>query len=237
MKISYLVSSVCLCLLASAPAFAVSRAAISGDYVEVRSCDVYTGPCFANGEMGLTGREAMLAWSIREGAWQGVKLDGLKVLAVVEAQGTLGNVERFPHPAKAVLIVDSKADARQREALAGFARHMAGRLLDNVVGVEVSPIEVTVHPSACHNNGCSLARAENLAEIQTRCLGGADHVCGNERCFYPPLTKIHDARPAFTVAGMFHGTGLGVTFDEAGRRSAYLGTFSEPEEASALVAR
>ncbi len=28
---------------------------IQGNYVEVRSCDVYTGSCFANAEMGLTG--------------------------------------------------------------------------------------------------------------------------------------------------------------------------------------
>ena len=41
---------------------------ISGNYLEVRSCDVYTGPCFANAEMGLTGKEGILVWSIREGS-------------------------------------------------------------------------------------------------------------------------------------------------------------------------
>src|SRR5437899_535961 len=50
--------------------------AISGDYLEVRSCDVYTGPCFANAEMNLTGKEGMLLWSVREGRWKGTKVDG-----------------------------------------------------------------------------------------------------------------------------------------------------------------
>ena len=36
-------------------------AAIKGDYIEARSADVYTGPCFANGEVGLVGNEAILA--------------------------------------------------------------------------------------------------------------------------------------------------------------------------------
>ena len=35
---------------------------ISGDYLEVRSCDVYTGPCVANAEMNLSGKEGMLVW-------------------------------------------------------------------------------------------------------------------------------------------------------------------------------
>ncbi len=71
---------------------------INGSYVEVRSCDVYTGPCFANGEMNLCGREAIMSWSIHDGAFNGVKLDGLNVIAVVQADNTLGDVDRFPQP-------------------------------------------------------------------------------------------------------------------------------------------
>ena len=56
-------------------------------------------------------------------------------------------------------------------------------------------------------------------------MSGEDHVCGNEACFYPPLTKVQASRPAYTLIGLFQGPGLGLTFDEANRRSAYLGTF------------
>ena len=56
-------------------------AAIKGDYIEARSADVYTGPCFANGEVGLVGNEAILAWRINEGEWRGSSLNGLGVVA------------------------------------------------------------------------------------------------------------------------------------------------------------
>ena len=64
-------------------------AAIKGDYIEARSADVYTGPCFANGEVGLVGNEAILAWRINEGDWRGTSLNGLGVVAVVKAHATL----------------------------------------------------------------------------------------------------------------------------------------------------
>ena len=46
---------------------------VSGQYLEVRSCDVYTGPCFANAEVGAAGRDAILAWQIDEGSHNGVE--------------------------------------------------------------------------------------------------------------------------------------------------------------------
>jgi hypothetical protein len=221
------VLAACLFGLVSGPAWASkSAAAISGDYVEIRSCDVYTGPCFANGEMGLAGEEAILAWSVREGVVDGVSLEGLNVLAVVKSQATLGDVQRDPVSAKALLVVDSRADECQRRALVQFARQMAGPLLEDVVQLEASEIDVTVRPSTCHASGCSTVRAEALVEIQTRCLGGRDHVCGNETCVYPPLTEVDNARPAYTMVALFQGPGLGLTFDDAGRPSAYLATFT-----------
>src|SRR5256714_13036439 len=88
-----------------------SKPGISGSYLEVRSCDVYTGPCFANAEMGLAGKEGMLFWNVREGSWNGVKLDGLSVMAVVKADGTLGNLKYNPRSGDAILIVDQNANS------------------------------------------------------------------------------------------------------------------------------
>src|SRR5579872_7264200 len=93
-------------LLLSAWAVSAS-AAVKGDYVEARSADVFTGPCFANSEVGLTGHEAILAWKVREGDWKGVSLNGLTVVAVVRANATLGDPYHTPYPARSVLIIDS----------------------------------------------------------------------------------------------------------------------------------
>ena len=199
---------------------------INGSYVEVRSCDVYTGPCFANGEMNLCGREAIMSWSIHDGAFNGVKLDGLNVIAVVQADNTLGDVDRFPQPARSVLIVDQKANAQQREALVQFAEQKAGKVLGDTLRVDSAPITIDGCPQ-CTKGGCAKVHAGDLVEIETRCLTCKDCVCGNEELFYPPLAKVNDARPAYTTAAVFHGAGLGTQFDEANRRSAYLASFSE----------
>jgi hypothetical protein len=198
---------------------------VVGDYIEIRSCDVYTGSCFANAEMNLTGHEAIMAWSVRDGAINGINLDGLNVIAVVQADGTLGDVQRYPQRTRSVLIVDEAATPAQREALVQLARQKAGALLGTTVGVESAPISVQL-PETCSASGCANVQAGDLVEIQTRCLGGKDHVCGNEELFYPPLTPVNDPRPAYTVAGVFRGPGLDTQFDEANRRSAYLATFA-----------
>src|SRR5207247_8088343 len=99
---------------------------IHGDYIETRSADVYTGSCFANGEVNLVGNEAILAWHVQSGSWDGVPLEGLTVAAAVRAKGTLGDPYENPYPAKAVLLVDDQASAQQRAALTNFAKHMGG---------------------------------------------------------------------------------------------------------------
>ena len=125
MKLNAIVATL---ILAAGPVLAAPGIApgISGDYLEVRSCDVYTGPCFANGEMGVTGKEAVMVWSVREGKWKGVALGGLNVIAVVKTDGTMGDLRYQPRSGPAVLITDAKADARQKEALSDFAKSMAG---------------------------------------------------------------------------------------------------------------
>jgi hypothetical protein len=205
-----------------------ASAAVSGSYVEIRSCDVYTGPCFANAEMGLEGQEAIMTWSIRKGELDGVNLDGLSVIAVVRAKDTLGDVGRFPATgSRSVLIVDKGATAKQREALVRFAKEKAGSLLGKTVKVETAPISVDVCLAGCAKDGCATVRAGKLVEIETRCLGGDDHLCGNEDLYYPPLTKVAGAKAAYTMAGVFRGDGLDTKFNEANRRSAYLGSFSD----------
>src|SRR5438132_9810428 len=97
----------------------VSAAGISGQYIEARTCDVWTGPCFANAEMNLTGKHAVLGWKVEKGSLGAVRLDGLGVVAVVAAHDTLGLTQTGP--ARAVLIVDRLADAAQREALIRLA--------------------------------------------------------------------------------------------------------------------
>jgi hypothetical protein len=199
-------------------------AAIKGDYIEARSADVYTGPCFANGEVGLVGNEAIPAWKIKEGDWKGTTLDGLGVVAVVKARATLGDPYHNPYPAEAVLIVDQRATSRQRLALQDFATAMAGKLLSHVVRVDAAPIQFAFAEGE-HHGQASLV-AGNLARIETRSLCHGDDICGNEFVYYPPLIQLAHAMPAFTLEDSFQGKGLNVVWNHVGKRSAFLGTFA-----------
>ena len=201
---------------------AIAQASISGDYIETRSADVYTGQCFANGEVGLTGDEAILAWHVRSGSWNQVILDGLNVVAVIKASATLGDPYADPYPARAVLVVDDQADPAQRAALSSFARHMAGKLLENVVKVEFAPIDMAV---LREHHGQARLRAGGFVEVQTRAIGENDHLCGNETTFYPPLTEVGHAMPAVAMTNQYKGDGLGSSWSLHDKRSAFVGTF------------
>lgn len=224
MKMKLTPAILSLAALTSLAATSQSAPILSGDYLEVRSCDVYTGPCFANAEMNLAGKECILVWSVREGSWNGTSLEGLSVIAVIRTDGTLGDVRYQPQSGKAVLIVDSRASATQRAALKDFACEMAGGLIREVAEVKTVQIESSI--GACSKGGCASVKAGGLVEINTRCLGGKDHFCGNEQTYYPPLTSVTGASPAFTEIASYKGSGLNLTWEATGQRSAFLGTFS-----------
>ena len=101
MTVSALSLSV-LCLGAAT----AGAAGIRGDYVEARTADVFTGPCFSNAEVFISGNRAVMAWKVTEGSWNGVDLRGLCVAAAVD--GTTTFSEDQPEKADSVLIVDAQ---------------------------------------------------------------------------------------------------------------------------------
>jgi hypothetical protein len=194
---------------------------ISGQYIEARTCDVWTGPCFANAEMSLDGKHAVMAWKVDKGVVDNARLDGLAVVAVVSASDTLGLDQTGP--AKTVLIVDSRADAAQRAALISLAKRQAGELVGKILAIQSAKVDFEA--STCAEGGCARLEA-GKARIETRCLDGHhDKVCGNESEFYPPLSKGVQARAAVAVEHSFVGNAFNETWKDSQRRGAYVGSF------------
>ncbi|HEY1859739.1 MAG TPA: DUF1326 domain-containing protein [Gemmataceae bacterium] len=197
-------------------------ATVSGTYIEARTCDVWTGPCFANAEMNIGGKHAILGWRVEKGSLNDVRLDGLSVVAVIATSDTLGLEQTGP--SKAVLIVDEKATKDQKVALIRFAKEQGGDLTKNVIGVESAAVEFTL--CDCKEGGCAKLQAGS-AKIETRCLEDKhDKVCGNESAFYPPLVKSVQAKPAVAVGHGYAGKAFKETWSETDRRGAYLGSFA-----------
>jgi len=197
---------------------------VRGEYVEARTADVWTGPCFANSEVGLTGNLAVMGWKVERGTFEGVPLDGLSVVGVVEARHTLGDVFETAYPVKSVMILDERATAAQRLALQRFAQRMTGDLLTDVVRVFVAPISLTFDGNT-HESKARLV-AGNLAAIETRALEERDAIChSNEAVWYEPLSKLDHAMPAYAITHRYSGGGLSSTWSSPNKRSAFVGMF------------
>jgi hypothetical protein len=203
--------------------FAQKTQQISGQYLETRSADVYVGQCFANGEVGLTGEEAIVAWHIQEGKWDGVSLAGLTVVGAIKAQATLGDPYGKPYPAKSVLVVDQLATPQQRQALINFAQEMGGPLLQHVVRVVDTRIDMEVLQA---HGGRARLQAGDFVTVETRGIGEKDHLCGNESTFYQPLTATTHAMPAVAMTDEYRGKDLNISWTLHDKRSAFVGTFA-----------
>ena len=194
---------------------------ITGQYLEVRTCDVYTGACFANADTGLAGRQAVLAWKVERGTLDSARLDGLGVVAVVASTETLG--QKLHCVAKSVLIVDERADSAQRAALVRLAKQQAGSLLGNVIAVRSGAVDLEICP--CKGNACAKLSAASV-RVETRCLDvDHDRGCGNDCNFYPPLSKGVLAKAAMATEHSFTGKDFNETWSDAERRGAYVGSF------------
>jgi Protein of unknown function (DUF1326) len=214
-----ILSAAAILLAAAGPATA---AEITGQYVEARTCDVFTGACFANADTGIAGKHAVLVWRVDRGSLDATKLDGLSVVAVVAAEETLGTKQH--RAGRSVLLVDEKASAEQREALVKLAKKQAGDVLGDVIAVRSAPVSVDICP--CTNNSCAKVSASDL-KLETRCLNkDHDRGCGNDCDYFPPLTKGVQARAAMAVEHAFTGKDFRETWSDAERRGAYVGTFS-----------
>ncbi|MDB5350878.1 MAG: hypothetical protein JWN86_2125 [Planctomycetota bacterium] len=211
---------------------------VKGDYVEARTADVYTGPCFSNAEVFITGDHAVMAWKITEGRYEGEDLSGLVVAAAVKGTNTFS--KDVPTGARSVLIVDRSATPGQQKALIALAKALGGERLSKVEDVRTARINLTVEDMEGHDDQRSVASPHHgmpkaprasvwvpgLAEILTRPLDEDDHACGNEVVEYAPLSKGVTALPAYTLSHNFKGKQLGTTWNDPNCRSSFVGHFA-----------
>jgi len=123
-------------LVAGWTAWAANPAAVSGDYIEVRSNHVYTCGCLYSGEQVTSGREAILAWAIREGEYQGASLAGAKAVAVLSGPASL-SLQGTPR--RSVMFVDGVTPDGRR-ALVELLKEYYGNVLGELLSVEAAPI-------------------------------------------------------------------------------------------------
>ena len=138
-----------------------SKPALHGDYVEARTADVFTGPCFGNAEVNLMGDLAAFGWRVSEGQFDGVDLKGLGVVGVVmtrEAAHELVVERAIEHEVAQPPADPHGFPAQRREVLGrfrddlprGVVRHQRDVLHEAQRGDAVRPRVVRRHVRAAH---------------------------------------------------------------------------------------
>ena len=94
-NLSYEASICCRCAFISRAFLRWPPAAgfVSGAYVEARTAEVFTGGCIMNSEAETMGKQAVLAWKVDRGSFNGVAIDGLSVVAALSGDRNLGMTE------------------------------------------------------------------------------------------------------------------------------------------------
>jgi hypothetical protein len=198
------------------------RARLTGEYVEARTAEVFAGGCIMNSEAETMGRQAVLAWRITSGGFNGVPLDGLTVIAVVAGDRNLGMREmggEAPTAVKAIITVDPRASAAQRAALVGLVRELTGGLITNVVRVDTAPMRF-----ATTANYVEVSAADTL-KLTIKKEMTHDPSCGAMQWF-KPFTQMSQSAMGVAEAHAFSGEGLGTKWSAPDKRSAFWGTFS-----------
>jgi len=182
-------------LLALAAAGQPQREVI-GDYIEGRSNHVYGCYCEWSGEGVTGGREAILAWAIREGSFEGTSLAGLRMAAVIVGESTLSMGEA---PRTSILFFDSAALPAQRQAGERLLRWRYARLLGQVRNVHSVPIQFRREADSA-----TLGVGEMLTLTMRRAVL-PDDVLQGATLWYDPFIPLVEATLGTTLNNKYWG--------------------------------
>ncbi|MBX5469646.1 MAG: DUF1326 domain-containing protein [Thermoleophilaceae bacterium] len=144
---------------------------IAGDFLDFCKCRV---PCPCTfGQPPTEGDcDGIIAYRIREGSYGDVDLSGLNVVGVARFEGNIWDEDVR---ADLGMIIDERADERQREAIqtifggeaGGWPKVFADVLLGNMLGLEFAPIELEIDDDLNSWRLSVPGRAEGSTELLT----------------------------------------------------------------------
>jgi hypothetical protein len=206
--------------LAASPLLAGGKGTVSGVYVEARTAEVFTGGCIMNSEAETMGRQAVLAWKVDRGSFNGVSIDGLSIVAALSGDRNLGMVEMGGGrpTVRSAMIVDERANRVQQIALVAMANELSNGLVGDIVQVMPAPIQFT-------DRGGEIQVSAGQAALDVSKHLTHEPTCGAMQWFHP-LASVDEAAVGLAAEHTFSGSALGTKWSDPNRRSAFFGTFS-----------
>ena len=216
MKIATLATSF---VLAATTAFA-GTTPLRGEYVEARTAEIFTGGCIMSSQAETLGRQAVLAWHVNSGSYDGQTLDGLSVVAALSGDRNLGIREmggEAPSYVRAVVYVDSRATPAARRALVRMANDLSRGLITEVVDVKAVPVRFD-------SDGHTIAVSAGDAELAVTRHMVHDPSCGAMKWF-TPFSRVEHPTMGVTNVQSYSGKELGTRWSDPHKQSAFYGTF------------
>jgi hypothetical protein len=195
------------------------KESVSGQYVEARTAEIFTGGCIMGSEAETMGKQAVLAWKVDRGTVNGVSVDGLSVVAALAGDKNLGLHEIGGDRAvvRSVVYVDERANPVQRIALAALA-HDLTKSIGTIVSVTPAPITFS-------DAGQTIHVATSNVALDINKVMSHDPTCGATQWFHP-LASVDQATMGMADQNAFSGSTLGTKWSDPNKRSAFFGTFS-----------
>lgn len=192
----------------------------TGVYAEARTAEVFAGGCIMNSEAGTAGRQAVLAWKVGRGSYNGVTLDDLAVVAAVAGNQNLGLQEIGGGRAstQSAVYVDQRATPAQQLALVAMANDLSRGVVSTVVEIVPTAIQFTEDSEAVRVSAGQVALSVNKHFDH-------DVSCGAMQWFHP-LSSTSTATIGYADQHKFTGSALGTRWSDPNKKSAFFGTFS-----------
>jgi len=189
---------------------------LRGDYVEVRTASVFAGACHYNGEVTTTGRDAMMAWNVTSGKWQGVDLTGVRAMAIVSADANLSDNGAAR---QSEIVIDRSASRTQSLAMLSALKERYASSLGKIVSVRSAPIKFV-------RVGRTYSVAADDAAIDVEAMPN-DLCCKMPNLvWYAPLVSLENRKVGYTMKALYTGTAVSDPWTRSGENSAFYGSFA-----------
>jgi hypothetical protein len=190
---------------------------VRGEYVEVRTASVFAGACHYNGELTTAGRDALMAWNVKSGVWQGVDLTGVRAVVIVSAAENLADKDAARQAE--IIIGDNASDAQSRAMLEAL-KSRYGASLGKIISVRRGPLTFE------HQSKAYSVTADSLASITVEAM--PDDLCCKmpQLVWYSPLVPLENRKVGYTTKALYAGGDVGEPWQRSGENSAFYGSFT-----------
>lgn len=191
-------------------------AAIRGEYVEVRTASVFAGACHYNGELTTAGRDALMAWNVKSGHWQGIDLAGVRAVAIVSADANLAeNSGR-----RSEIIIGENASDSQSLAIVEVLKSRYTTSFGKIISVRRGPL------SFDHKGRTYSVSAGDSVSLNVEAM--PDDLCCKmpQLVWYSPLVPLENRKVGYTKRALYSGSEISEPWQRSGENSAFYGNFA-----------